>query len=136
MTPTEFATSQCFNEHREPVWIGISSGHMSRTTLGLVSGLDAHLCDKHGRQFQAIFVTNYGPRAGNSNFSQKGDSGAVVVNGLGQRIGYVFAGEFTEQMGEGRNHTTYLTPARWLHKQIMAHYPRADFEADQWPVGA
>lgn len=127
VTREHLANPDYFDSNNEPCLIVLKDGGASDLTVGRYAGLEAYLCDDLGQDSIELAIYNYGGwRSG--DFSAKGDSGSLIVDGMGNMVGILHSG-----MLKGvSSHVTYATPAWWIVKQIRVKYPYADFFRTKW----
>lgn len=126
VTCERLANPDCFDSNNEPCLIVLKDGGTSDLTVGRYAGLEAYLCDDLGQEFIELAIYNYNKQSG--DFSAKGDSGSLIVDGMGNMVGVLHSG-----MPKGvSSHVTYATPAWWIVKQIRGKYPYADFFRTKW----
>ena len=126
VTRERLANPDCFDSNNEPCLIVLKDGGTSDLTVGKYAGLEAYLCDDLGQESIELAIYNYNKQSG--DFSAKGDSGSLIVDGMGNMVGILHSG-----MPKGAsNHITYATPAWWIEKQIRVKYPYADFFRTKW----
>ena len=85
--------------------------------------MEAYLCNDCGEESIELAIYKYGKQF--DDFSAKGDSGSLIVDGMGNMVGILHSG-----MPKG--HVTYATPAWWIIQQIRVNYPHADFFRTTW----
>ncbi|KZT19660.1 hypothetical protein NEOLEDRAFT_1158983 [Neolentinus lepideus HHB14362 ss-1] len=96
----------------EPCLIVIKNGNATGVTIGRATGLFSF-------ESKEWAIYNYDKNSG--VFSAPGDSGSIVVDGLG-RIGGLLTG------GAGKTETsdvTYVAPMFWLWPRVKTHFPDA-----------
>lgn len=99
---------------------------MTDVTVGKYAGLEAYVVDDLGQESIELAIYNYDKQSG--DFSAKGDSGSLIVDGLGNMVGILHSG-----MPKGTSsHVTFATPAWWAVEKIQEHYPHADFYRTGW----
>jgi hypothetical protein len=114
------------DSNNEPCLIVLKDGNTSDLTVGRYAGLEAYLCDELGQESKELAIYNHNKQSG--DFSAKGDSGSLVVDGKGNMVGLLHSG-----MPKGASsHVTYATPAWWIVEQIRVKYPYADFFRTRW----
>ncbi|KAH8119558.1 hypothetical protein DFH11DRAFT_1838878 [Phellopilus nigrolimitatus] len=98
----------------------IKSGNATDVTIGRATGIFSFVRDEEtGEESKEWAIYNYDNESG--VFSKGGDSGSIIVDGLG-RIGGLLTG------GTGKAETsdvTYATPMWWLWPRIKQHFPDA-----------
>jgi hypothetical protein len=120
------ANPDCFDSNNEPCLIVLKDGGTSDLTVGRYAGLEAYLCNDLGQESKELVIYNYNKQSG--DFSAKGDSGSLIVDGMGNMVGILHSG-----MPKGASsHVTYATPAWWIIEQIRVKYPNADFFRTKW----
>ena len=98
----------------------IKNGNATGVTIGRATGIFSFVradLSTQGSKEWAIY--NYDNKSG--VFSARGDSGSIIVDGLG-RIGGLLTG------GAGKTETsdvTYATPMYWLWPRIKQRFPNA-----------
>lgn len=100
----------------------LKNGIASGTTFGRVNGLKTLARRSTGnKKFDALELTILAdPSAGNRAFSGKGDSGAVIVDGLGRAVGLVTGGSSALN---GRIDFTFATPFYEVECRIKEVFP-------------
>jgi hypothetical protein len=105
---------------KEACLLVIKNGNATDVTIGRATGMFSFVRDKDtGQESREWAIFNYGDNSG--VFSDYGDSGSIIVDGLG-RIGGLLTG------GTGKAETldiTYATPMWWLWPRIKQHFPNA-----------
>ncbi|TFK49387.1 hypothetical protein OE88DRAFT_422270 [Heliocybe sulcata] len=98
----------------------IKNGNATGVTIGRATGIFSFVrADLSSQGSKAWAIYNYDNKSG--AFSARGDSGSIIVDGLG-RIGGLLTG------GAGKTETsdvTYRTPMFWLWPRIKQHFPHA-----------
>lgn len=98
----------------------IKNGNATGITIGRATGIFSFVrADLSGQGSKEWAIYNYDNKSG--VFSARGDSGSIIVDGLG-RIGGLLTG------GAGKTETsdvTYSTPMFWLWPRIKQHFPNA-----------
>lgn len=126
VTRERLAKPDSVDSNNEPCLIVLKDGNTSDLTVGRYAGLEAYLCDELGQESIELAIYNYNKHSG--DFSAKGDSGSLVVDGMGNMVGLLHSG-----MPKGTStHVTYATPAWWIVEQIKVEYPYADFFPTKW----
>jgi hypothetical protein len=113
----EFHDPQNYDVHNAKTLLAVKNGCATGTTFGRVNGLESITREyrDHGLKVDAleIVVLGYDTKTGKSHqFSDHGDSGAMVIDRLGRLIGLITGGD-----GTGK---TYITPYYKLKMQIEA----------------
>ena len=111
-----------------PCLIVGKDGTKTGLTFGRYAGMVSFLCDELGVESKELGIYNWGKNS--DVFSDKGDSGALVWDGLGRIFGQLHSGH--SKGGSTRNHTTYATPGWWLLQRIKAKFPDAVFCHPTW----
>jgi hypothetical protein len=95
----------------------------SGTTFGTVNGLKTLARRSSGTiKFDALELTILAnPSAGNTAFSEAGDSGAVIVDGLGRAVGLLTGG--SPAAVNGRIDFTFATPYHEVDRRIREVLP-------------
>lgn len=126
LTREQLANPDCVDDNKEACLAVLKDGNSSDVTVGKYAGLEAYTADDLGQQSIELAILNYDKQSG--DFSAKGDSGSLIVDGLGNMLGLLHSG-----MPRGAsNHVTFATPAWWLVEQIKKQYPHADFYRQTW----
>ena len=118
------ANPDCFESNDEPCLIVLKDGSTSDLTLGRYAGLEAYLADDLGQESIELAIYNYDKQSG--DFSAKGDSGSLIVDGMGNMVGLLHSGM------PRSSHVTFATPAWWIVQKIKDQYPHADFYRTAW----
>jgi len=126
VTRERLANPDCFDSNNKPCLIVLKDGGTSDLTVGRYAGLEAYLCDDLGQESIELAIYNYNKQSG--DFSAKGDSGSLIVDGMGNMVGILHSG----MPKDASSHVTYATPAWWIVKQIRVKYPHADFFRTKW----
>ncbi|KZT25965.1 hypothetical protein NEOLEDRAFT_1156078 [Neolentinus lepideus HHB14362 ss-1] len=114
----------CFDSNGKPCLVVMKDGYTPNLTVGCYAGLEAYICDGLGVESMELAVYNYDKQSG--SFSDKGDSGSLVFDGMGHMVGIVHTG-----MWKGLwNHVTYATPAWWAIEQLKLEYPHPEFNRE------
>ncbi|KAH9925767.1 uncharacterized protein B0H18DRAFT_1169292 [Fomitopsis serialis] len=102
----------------------IKNGAATGVTIGRATGLFSFVRDDvFGHESMEWAIYNYGDQY-SGVFAAPGDSGSIIVDGLG-RIGGLLTG------GTGKTDTsdvTYATPMWWLWPRIKQHFPHAHLD--------
>ena len=104
-------------------------GTKTGLTFGRYAGLVSFLCDELGVESIELGIYTWGK---NGVFSDKGDSGALVWDGLGRIVGQLHSGQ--SKGGSTNYHIAYATPGWWLLQCIKAKFPHAVFDCITWSV--
>jgi hypothetical protein len=99
----------------------MKDGNTTDLTVGRCVGMEAYLCDELGEGSRALAIYNYDKQSG--SFSDKGDSGSLIFDGMGKMVGILHSGMPT-------GHVTYATPAWWVIEKLKVKYPHADFNRE------
>ncbi|KAH9172465.1 hypothetical protein EDB89DRAFT_2242911 [Lactarius sanguifluus] len=118
------------NEIRQPTQLDangeecllvIKNGKSTGVTIGRGTGMESFIreYDEHGNKSTSMEVAIYSYSHKDGAFSASGDSGSIVVDGLGRIVGLLTGGtgaiDFTD--------VTYLTPYFWLEERIKQAFP-------------
>ena len=107
----------------EPCLIVVKNGNTTGVTIGRATGMRSFVRDEMtGEESTELAIYGYNKKAG--VFSAKGDSGALVVDGLGRMAG-LLSGGTSKPLTETLD-VSYVTPMWWLLPRIKAKYPHAD----------
>ncbi|KAF8642055.1 hypothetical protein AX16_009711, partial [Volvariella volvacea WC 439] len=107
----------------DPCLIVIKDGNTTGVTIGRMTGLESFTRDdKTGEEFIELAIYNYDKNS--CVFSAKGDSGSLIVDGLGRMAGLLTGGSYKTLTATAD--VTYATPMWWLWARIKAKYPHAD----------
>lgn len=108
------------DHNNEACLLVIKNGSATGVTIGRATGISSFVRDDEtGQESMAWAIYNYDNNS--CAFSAPGDSGSIIVDGLG-RIGGLLTG------GTGKTETsdvTYATPMWWLWPRIKQHFPNA-----------
>ena len=96
-------------------------GNTTQLTLGRYSGMEAYISTELGVESREVAIYNYSKTSG--NFSEPGDSGALVFTGDGDALAMLHSG----MPRDGYSHVTFATPIWWIIKQVLVRYPFAEF---------
>ena len=111
--------------NREESLIVIKSGRSSGVTIGRGTGIESFIrvYDDSGIKSTSMAIAIYSYRYENSYdkwiFSAPGDSGYIVVDGLGRIVGMITGGSGSTK----RTDVTYVTPYFWIEEQIKKVFP-------------
>lgn len=109
-----------FDDDDEPCSFVIKNGTATGVTIGRTTGMFSFVRDHlTGEESTQWAIYNYDHES--DVFSAPGDSGAVIVNGLGH-IGGVLTGGTGKT---GYEDVTYGTPMSWLWPRIKEKFPDA-----------
>lgn len=107
----------------QPCLIVLKDGNTTGITVGRATGMELFVRDDAtGEESIELAIYNY--TKGSGVFSAKGDSGSLIVDGLGRMAGLLTGG--TSKGGSDRASVTYATPIWWLWGRIKEKYPHAD----------
>jgi len=113
----------------QPCFIVLKDGNSTDLTVGRATGMESFVHDDDtGQESIELAIYNYDKRSG--EFSQKGDSGSLIVDGLGRMVGLLHSG--TSKWGLDLADVTYATPMWWLWPRTKAKYPHADLNRVAW----
>jgi hypothetical protein len=120
ITEERMCETDMLDHDKEACLLVIKNGNATNVTIGRATGIFSFVCDDDtGQELMEWAICNYDKNSGVS--SAPGDSGSIIVDGLG-RIGGLLTG------GTGRAETsdvTYATPMWWLWPRIKQHFPNA-----------
>ncbi|KAG8941346.1 hypothetical protein FRC04_004592 [Tulasnella sp. 424] len=122
------AKPDMYDSDGQPCIIVGKDGTKTGITFGRYAGLESFLCDELGVESRELGIYNWDKNSG--VFSDKGDSGALIWDGLGRMLGQLHSGQF--KGGSTTSHVTYATPGWWLLERIKAEFPSAIFFQDTW----
>ncbi|KJA28597.1 hypothetical protein HYPSUDRAFT_62237 [Hypholoma sublateritium FD-334 SS-4] len=126
VAPQLLANPDGVDSNGEPCLVVLKDGGKTDVTVGKYAGLEAYVADDLGQESIELAIYNYDKQSG--DFSAKGDSGALIVDGLGNMVGIPHSG-----MPKGAsNHVMFATPAWWAVEKIKEQYPYADFYRTGW----
>ncbi|KAM5531085.1 hypothetical protein V8D89_015250 [Ganoderma adspersum] len=126
VTPELLANPDLYDSDGQRCLVVGKDGTKTGLTFGRYAGLVSFLCDELGVESIELGIYNWGKNAG--VFSDKGDSGALVWDGLGRIVGQLHSGQSKD--GSTSPHVTYATPGWWLLQRIKAKFPHAVFYRD------
>src|ERR1019366_4775462 len=106
ITPELLANPDLYDSEGQPCLIVGKDGTKTGLTFGRYAGLVSFLCDELGVESIELGIYNWGKNA--VVFSDKGDSGALVWDGLGRILGQLHSGQ--SKGGSTSSHITYATP--------------------------
>ncbi|KAG9086926.1 hypothetical protein FRC06_002815 [Ceratobasidium sp. 370] len=114
---------------REPDMLGqdneacllvIKNGNATDVTIGRATGIFSFVRDDvTGQESMEWAIYNYDNKSG--VFSAPGDSGSIIVDGLGRLGGLLTSGTGKTETSD----VTYATPMWWLWPRIKPHFPHA-----------
>ena len=78
------AQPDCLDENGEPLYVVGKYGSKTGLALGRYSGLEGYICPQSGLESKEVVVYNFNITSG--NFSNHGDSGALIFNGEGDGL--------------------------------------------------
>jgi len=81
LTRQLLANPDCFDEFGEPLYVVGKYGSKTGFRLGRYSGLEGYICTDIGLESKEVVVYNFDLTSG--DFSDHGDSGALIFNGEG-----------------------------------------------------
>jgi hypothetical protein len=119
------------DHNNEPCLLVIKDGNATGVRIGRATGVFSFVRDEDtGEESMEWAIYNYDSNSG--VFSAPGDSGSIVVTGLGD-IGGMING------GTGKTETsdvTYATPMFWLWPRVKTHFPHANLYPTTIAYGA
>lgn len=128
VTPELLANPDLYDNDGQPCLVVGKDGTKTGLTFGRYAGLVSFLCDELGVESIELGIYIWGKNV--EVFSDRGDSGALVWDGLGRIVGQLHSGQSKD--GSTGPHVTYVTPGWWLLQRIKAKFPRAVFFSDTW----
>lgn len=116
------AKPDCLDDNGDPLYVVGKYGAKTGLRLGRYSALEGYICTDIGLESKEVVVYNYDKASG--DFSNHGDSGALIWNGYGDGLALLHSG-----MPRGlHSHVTFGTPLWWVLEQLLLHYPNAIFD--------
>ncbi|KAF8332800.1 uncharacterized protein EI90DRAFT_3145403 [Cantharellus anzutake] len=105
----------------EECLIVIKNGKSTGITIGLGSDIESFIrvYDEYGIKSTSMEIAIHPYNHKDGAFSAPGDSGSIVVDGLGRIIGLLTGGSGTT----GSTDVTYVTPYSWVEEQIKKAFP-------------
>lgn len=120
ITKERMCEPDMLDTNNEACMLVIKNGSATDVTIGRATGIFSFVRDDEtGQESMEWAIYNYDHKS--SVFSAPGDSGSIIVDGLG-RIGGLLTG------GTGKTEAfdvTYATPMWWLWPRIRLHFPNA-----------
>ena len=114
-------TPETFDHNNERCLFVIKNGGFTGVTIGRATGCESLTNDQNGVVAKAWAIYNFNRKS--DVFSDRGDSGSIIVDGFGR-----FGGLLTSTSGNGMtSEVTYATPMWWLWPRIKGHFPNAHF---------
>ena len=117
----EMRNPQYVDVHGEKCLLVVKNGLTTGTTVGRTNGLESFTCiyEKNGINQTSIefAVLPYDTRRG--PFSERGDSGSIVLARDGRIVGILTGGAGPIDETD----ISYITPYWWVEKEIKAKYP-------------
>jgi len=111
------------DSNNEPCLLVIKDGNTTGVTIGRATGMESFVRDYvTGEESTELAVYNYDKDS--NSFSAMGDSGSLIVDGLGRMAGLLTGG--TSKSNLETVDVSYATPLWWLMLRIKAKYPHAD----------
>ena len=108
----------------KPDFLVMKDGAATGLTVGCLTGMESFVCTSAGRESVELAVYNFGYKEEPRVFSAKGDSGSLIIDGLGRMIGLLHAGTG----GRDDVDVSYATPMYRLWPRIKERYKYADFD--------
>ena len=122
------ANPDLLDDNDHPCLIVVKDGNATDLTVGRATGMESFVRDDDTKEESTeLAIYNYNKKSG--VFSAKGDSGSLIVDGLGRMVGLLHSG--TSKAGLEAD-VTYATPIWWLWPRIKAKYPHADLNRVAW----
>ncbi|KAH9035841.1 hypothetical protein EDB84DRAFT_1588082 [Lactarius hengduanensis] len=120
------------NEIRQPTQLDkngeecllvIKNGKSTGVTIGRGTGIESFIreYDEYGNESTSMEVAIYSYSHKDGAFSASGDSGSIVVDGLGRIVGLLTGGTGAIDSTD----VTYLTPYFWLEERIKQAFPNS-----------
>ncbi|KAH9009672.1 hypothetical protein EDB83DRAFT_452123 [Lactarius deliciosus] len=120
------------NEIRQPTQLDkngeecllvIKNGKSTGVTIGRGTGIESFIreYDEYGNESTSMEVAIYSYSHKDGAFSASGDSGSIVVDGLGRIVGLLTGGTGSTDSTD----VTYLTPYFWLEERIKQAFPNS-----------
>ena len=121
MTEDESRNPAMFDPDGEECLLVFKNGSTTGLTLGRSTGIESFVreYDEHGIRSTSMEIPVYPYSHEDGAFSAPGDSGSIVVDGLGRIVGMLTG-------GTGKNDSmdvTYLTPYYWIEERIKEAFP-------------
>ena len=110
--------------HNKPDFIVIKDGPGTGLTVGCLTGMESFVCNSAGRESVELAVYNFGYDERPRVFSAGGDSGSLIIDGLGRMVGLLHAGTGSTEDVD----VSYATPMHQLWPRIKETYKYADFD--------
>ena len=107
----------------EECLIVIKNGKSTGITIGRGTGIESFVREYHdyGIKSTSTEIAIYPYKHKDGAFSSPGDSGSIVVNGLGRIVGLLTGGSGTTDSTD----VTYVTPYFWVQEQIKKAFPNS-----------
>ena len=120
LTKHDMYKPDMLDHDNEACLLVIKNGNATDVTIGRATGIFSFVRDNKTNQ-ESIEWAIYNYDSKSDVFSAPGDSGSIIVDGLG-RIG----GLLTSDTGKTEtSDVTYATPMWWLWPHIKKHFPKA-----------
>ena len=105
----------------EECLIVIKHGKSTGVTIGRGTGIESFVREYHdyGIKSTSMEIAIYPYNHKDGAFSAPGDSGSIVVDGLGRIVGLLTGGSGTTDSTD----VTYVTPYFWVEEQIKKAFP-------------
>jgi len=117
----EIRDPQHLDVHGEKCLLVVKNGLTTGTTVGRTNGLESftRIYDEYGINQTSIEIAVLPYDKNHGQFSDRGDSGSVVLARDGRIVGIITggAGPTDETV------ITYVTPYWWIEQQVKAKYP-------------
>ena len=108
----------------QPDFLVIKDGPATGLTVGGLTGMESFVCNSTGRESVELAVYNFGYDERPRVFSAGGDSGSLIIDGLGRMVGLLHAGTGSTEDVD----VSYATPMHQLWPRIKETYKYADFD--------
>jgi hypothetical protein len=109
------------DENGEECLIVIKNGKSTGATIGRGTGMESFVREYHdsGMHSTSMEIAIYPYNHKDGAFSAPGDSGSIVLDGLGRVVGLLTGGSGTTDTTD----VTYVTPYFWVQEQIKKAFP-------------
>lgn len=110
----------------EECLIVIKNGRSTGVTIGRGTGIESFIREYHDngtKKSTSMAVAIYSYSQKDYAFSAPGDSGSLVVDGLGRIVGMITGGSGSGKPDRQVSDVTYVTPYFWIEEQIKKAFP-------------
>ncbi len=131
LSATEMKTPNGKTFEGEDVRYVFKRGLTTQTTVGRLTGFESTL--RHYGvlgSWDTVEAAIYPYNVDSGAFSEGGDSGAVIVDGLGEFVGLLTGGVGASESSD----ITYCSPMFWIWQLIKTEFPSANLYFDNWFV--